>query len=236
MHRILHLSDTHFGGRNPDVPAGPEARLRAVLAAASERGPFDAVVVSGDVCDAGAEADALAVRALLVDLAPVVVAVPGNHDESAVVARTFGEASGTLGEWLVVGVATNVPAQIHGDGRPLADAVSRLERAAPDRPAIVIHHHPVHSRSTHEWFTLEGRDLVLEALARRSAPLLMLSGHTHEAFEAQVGPVRFIGAPSTYYGLAHGGDGQEVDPGGTGAVVIEVHEDAAATTTEVVIA
>jgi Icc protein len=236
MRRILHLSDTHFGGQNPDVPAEPEARLRAVLAATSQRGPFDAVVVSGDVCDAGSEADAVAVRALLVGVAPVVVAVPGNHDESAVVTSAFGEASATLGDWLVVGVATNVPGQVPGDGRPLADAISRLEQEAPHRPAIVIHHHPVHSRSTHEWFTLDSRGSALEALARRSAPLLMLSGHTHEAFETRVGPVHFIGAPSTYYGLAHRDERWGLSVATTGAVVIDVREDAAATRAGLVMA
>src|SRR5579875_2590152 len=225
MHRILHLSDVHVGADNPDVPTAPEVRLGSVLAAVSSRGPFDAVVVTGDICEAGAESDARVVRHLLDGIAPIVLAVPGNHDESAVVRTVFGEPAATLGEWVVVGARTNVAGQVHGDGRTLAEAVARLADHAPDRPAVLLHHHPVHSRSTHPWFVLEHRDEAVDALARRSAPLLMLSGHTHDAFEARDGAVHFVGAPSTYYGIAHDAERWAPTPGATGAVVVECRGD-----------
>ncbi|WP_408899433.1 metallophosphoesterase family protein [Nocardioides sp. R1-1] len=219
MARLLHLSDLHLGADESGTAEMPAARLSAVLEAAAGRGPFDAVVVTGDVCDAGAEDDAMSAQQTLSGVAPLLVVVPGNHDRTDVIHRVFGTAGGPLDGWHIVGVATNIAGEPHGDGRPLADAISAID---PDRPAIVAHHHPVHSRSTHRWFTLTNRQRVMAALEARRSPLMMLSGHTHEPYDRTEGAVRFVGAPSTYYGLLHSGDSWALAEHSTGAVVIDI--------------
>lgn len=228
MPRLLHLSDTHLSA--PGAPsAHPEidaaGRLRAVLEGTAPHGPYDAIVVTGDVCDDGSIEGARAVHGMLGHLARVVLAVPGNHDTTAAVEQVFRPPSAQVGAWTVIGASTNVPGQVAGDARPLATALAHLDALAPDRPAVLLHHHPVHSPSAHEWFTLAHREEVLAALDRRTAPLLMLSGHTHEAYDEQVGPVRFVGAPATYYGLRHDADRWTHEPSTTGAVVLDLADD-----------
>ena len=56
--RLLHLSDTHlhdpqWSTYHPEIDSA--ARLDAVLAATREHGPFDAIVLTGDVTDGYAE-------------------------------------------------------------------------------------------------------------------------------------------------------------------------------------
>lgn len=227
MARILQLSDTHFAPSDePLRKAGidPRERLTTVLDAVTDKGPFDAVVLTGDICDDGSEEAARDVLAAVQGVAPIVLGVSGNHDDSATIAEVFGPPNAELGEWMVIGAVTNVAQQVQGDARPLVGALAHLEEVAPDRPAVLLHHHPVHSRSTHEWFTLEHRDDVLDALEQRTAPLLMLSGHTHEPFERHESPLHFVGAPSTYYAIAHDGDAWTKVDGHTGATIIDLFD------------
>src|SRR5690606_36304957 len=104
--RLLHLSETHLHAPGA-TPAHPEIdarnRLETVVDRMRAYGPFDAVVVTGDVCDDGSTVAAQEVRGLVDGLAPVILAVPGNHDHSAPVRDAFGAPFGELGPWHVVG-------------------------------------------------------------------------------------------------------------------------------------
>ena len=68
-----------------------------------------------------------------------------------------------------------------------------------------------------------------EALAgvvqRHVGPLVLLSGHTHEAFDARLGEAYLYGAPSTYYGIVHEGDTWSYAPDVIGARIVELAAD-----------
>jgi 3',5'-cyclic-AMP phosphodiesterase len=225
--RLLHLSDTHLSGPGavpnfPDVDA--VRRLEQVLNVVATHAPFDVLVITGDVCDDGSTEAARTVRDLVAPVAPIVFAVPGNHDHSDVIADVFGIPEAELGPWQLVGAATNVPGQVAGVAAPVVDV---LDTMPPDRPAVVLAHHPLRSPSTHEWFTLPDADVLEERLLRRTGPTVLLSGHTHQPGAARVGSARLLGAPSTWYGLRHDGPDWTVDVGLTGARIVELHADGA---------
>jgi Calcineurin-like phosphoesterase len=95
--RVAHLSDIHtvgerYGFRIECGRSGPRGneRLRQLLARLDEihqSNPLDAVLISGDLTDAGVSAewaelfDALA---LYPRLAPLLIGIPGNHDVNVV--------------------------------------------------------------------------------------------------------------------------------------------------------
>jgi Icc protein len=223
MARLLHLSDTHLvgpGSRSEYPDIDPEARLVAVLAAAADTGPFDAVVVTGDIADDGSREAVLRVRELVQPVAPVVVAVPGNHDRTDAVAEVFGSEAARVGAWQIVGAATNELGEVAGDARPVLDLLDSC-----DGPVAVGMHHPLRSRSTHPWFTLGGAGKLERRLLEHRSPLVLLSGHTHEAFEDIVGSARLLGAPSTFYGIAHDGEQWETHGAPTGARVVELSDE-----------
>lgn len=233
MTRLLHLSDTHLhapGAATLHPQVDTRARLGEVLDRVRAYGPFDAVVVTGDVCDDGSEVGARAVRQLVEALAPVVLAVPGNHDLAEPVRAAFGEPVAEVGPWLLVGIETQVEGEVAGVGDGVAPALAEIG----DRPAVLLMHHPLESRSAHEWFTLAGRDAAVAAVERHTAPLVVLSGHTHEAYAARCGTARLFGAPATYYSIRHDEDSFEFVLADYGASVLTLDDETYEPSVEVV--
>jgi hypothetical protein len=95
--RVAHLSDVHLVGENygfrlecgRDGPRGNHrfARLLDLLAAEHARQPLDHVLITGDITDAGRNAEFIAFDAALARhpaLATRVLIIPGNHDVNIV--------------------------------------------------------------------------------------------------------------------------------------------------------
>lgn len=231
--RLLHLSDTHLHAQDaqthhPDIDAA--GRLLTVLDAAAAHGPFDAIALTGDICDDGSREGAEAVRAALTTAYPgvPVLAAPGNHDLTDVVTDVFGMPPAHLGDWRVVVAATNVPHQIEGEAGPVVEALAALD-PSDTSPVLLLQHHPMLSNSTHDWFVLREGERLAAAFGAVRQPVVVLTGHTHEAFESREGLVHHLGAPSTYYAIAHDGEEWMFVADGTGARVIELGADGRAT-------
>lgn len=228
---VLQVSDVHVtSSGHPAGAPDPEQRLDFVLAAAIERfGVPDLLIASGDLTDDGsADACARLAERLHAVGAPVL-AVPGNHDDPAVVAAAFGPPAASVGGWQVLGVDTSRPQQIHGT----IDVESERVRfaALDDRPALVVLHHPPASPSTHEWFQLDGANALAELLTSHPQVKAVLSGHLHQPFETEVAGVPLLGAPSTWVAIRH--DGSSFEVGGsdaTGARRLELLDDGTFTT------
>ena len=233
MTRLLHLSDTHVsapGARSQHPEIDARARLVEVVERCRAYGPFDAVVVTGDVCDDASGDGAGAVRDALEGIAPVVLAVPGNHDHAAPVREAFGPPVADVGPWRLVGADTHVEGEIAG----VADrAVAALEELG-ERPAVLLMHHPLESRSSHEWFTLGDGERLAATLESHPAPLVVLSGHTHQAYESRRGRAHLIGAPSTWYAIRHREDEFDLVLSEYGAMVVTLDDTTLEASAEVV--
>lgn len=236
--RLLHVSDTHLrsgvGGTSDYHPGvDPAARLDIVLEAVARAGePADVAVHSGDITDDFSLAAASTVRDRLASAAATVIAVPGNHDDPAVVATAFGPAHAEVHGWRILGVDSTVRDEVAGS--VVAAEVAAMLDAREPVPTVLVMHHPPRSRSTHPWFVLDGADALLDALAARPHVRALLTGHTHAAYDETLsGGPRLLGAPSTYYALAHDGPAMSLPESGCGARIVELHEDGSVTTSVV---
>ena len=236
--RLLHVSDTHLrsgvGGTSDYHPGvDPAARLDIVLEAVARAGePADVAVHSGDITDDFSLAAASAVRDRLASAATTVIAVPGNHDDPAVVATAFRPAHAEVHGWRILGVDSTVRDQVAGS--VVAAEVAAMLDAREPVPTVLVMHHPPRSRSTHPWFVLDGAAALLDALAARPHIRALLTGHTHAAYDETLpGGLRLLGAPSTYYALAHDGPAMSLPESGCGARIVELHEDGSVTTSVV---
>ena len=229
--RLLHVSDTHLrsgaAGTSDHHPGvDPAARLDIVLEAVARAGePADVAVHSGDITDDFSLAAASAVRDRLASAAATVIAVPGNHDDPAVVATAFGPAHAEVHGWRILGVDSTVRDEVAGS--VVAAEVSAVLDAHEPVPTVLVMHHPPRSGSTHPWFVLDGAAALLDGLAARPHVRALLTGHTLP------GGLRLLGAPSTYYALAHDGPAMSLPESGCGARIVELHEDGSVTTSVV---
>lgn len=122
---LVQLSDPHIGA---DWGGGvdPVARLAETVAAvrALERNP-DAVLISGDLADHGADAEYELVRELVAPIEASLYVLPGNHDDRTALRRLFGLSG-----------AGDQPVQYAVDLGPLRLMVVDTVRAGEDRAEL----------------------------------------------------------------------------------------------------
>ncbi len=187
---ILHLSDTHFGTEQVPVVAALERLAQSLRP--------QVLLLSGDITQRARRAQFAAARAFVDRLgAPVLVAIPGNHDiplynlPARLVApyanhrRAFGpalEPRHASRELLVLGVNTTRPAR-HKNGEISAQQIeriaARLRQAHAWQLRVVLVHQPIAvMRPKDGPDRLRGADAAIAQWAAAGADLV-LGGHIH---------------------------------------------------------
>jgi len=154
---IVQMSDLHVTSDGRDVcgvvPTNTMAE-RAVAAILRLSPRPDLVIVSGDLTEHGEPEEYVTLAALLAPLRMPVYAVPGNHDRREAMRSAFRHAGflpaqGPLnftidaGPLRIIGLDSLVEGESYGALLP--KTLHHLDRAlsdAPDRPALVMLHHP----------------------------------------------------------------------------------------------
>lgn len=208
---LVQLSDLHIGGNENGVDPVPhlEAVVGAVLALPNRP---DAVLVSGDLTDDGAEDGYGLARELLGSLEVPLHVLPGNHDDRGRLRAAFGlpgqgdepiRYSVDIGELRLVVFDSNVPG--HDPGRYDAEQLSWLDGelgAEPERPTLLALHHPPLATGIQEWdeINLEPgqRPLLAEVVARHPQLRAIVGGHLHRVAASSLAGVPVFAAPSTY--------------------------------------
>lgn len=176
--------------------------------------PADAVLVTGDITNDGKPEQYAEVRRLLSRLTVPVYPIPGNHDERTGLRTAFPQLEYLCKERFIqyvvedhpvriVALDTVVPGEAHGalcDER--LDWLDRTLKAAPDRPTIVMMHHPpVETGIEHmdEMMCLSGTDILADIVQRNPQIERILCGHVHRPIH-----LRWHGTVvSTMPGTAH---------------------------------
>jgi Icc protein len=210
MARVLVLSDLHLRGGGGTVRGVDTRRaLEAVLAHARAAGPYDRVVLLGDVAEDGRAASYRLARELLGDWAPDALVLAGNHDRPEALRDELGaDPEGFVvdeGGWRLVGAHSFWRGRVAGRLGP--PALERIERAlGGDRPAVVFLHHPPVNVGTPwlDWTRLADGPALAAVLGRTRAARAVIHGHVHMASEATLAGVRVVGMPSTAFQFVPG--------------------------------
>ncbi len=220
--RILQLTDLHlFADPDERLFGIPTRELLQDVVAHVERseGAVDHLVVTGDHTHDELPETYAAVREILHPWLDRLWQVPGNHDDRAVLRSVFSDRirgegaepvtfSFTAGDWLCLGLDTQVPGQVAGlvDDAQLAWIRRRLEEARPSSAILFLHHPPVLLGSA--WMDpigLERRELLQELLVEDGRIRLVCCGHVHHESAHEVGAALVVTTPST--GLQFSPDG-----------------------------
>jgi len=227
---LAQISDLHF------LPKGTLAFGRVDTAGCLERAidhlnaltpAAAAVLITGDLTNDGdAPVWAELMRRLGRLRAPVLLAVPGNHDDrelmrAALAPLGYLPADGPLrfavelGPLHLIGLDSLIPGQPGGRLGPdqLAWLDEQLGRA-PERPTLVaLHHPPFRTGIDHmDAMMLEDGQALAAVVGRHSQVLRVLCGHVHRSIQCrfagtlgQIGPgvahavqLTLAGAPSRW--------------------------------------
>lgn len=208
---LAQLSDLHIGANEDGVD--PIPHLEAVVEAVrSLPNRPDAVLVSGDLTEDGAENGYRVARELLEQLDAPLHVLPGNHDDRGRLRETFdlpGEGdepvrySVDVGELRLVAFDSNVSGQDpgHYDPEQLRWLDAELD-AEPERPTLLALHHPPLATGIEEWdgINLEPGQLPLlaEVVSRHPQLRAIVGGHLHRVAASALAGIPVLAAPSTY--------------------------------------
>ena len=244
-HRVLHLSDTHFvNARRPLYGAiDCDAQLASLIdrLRTSEIRP-DAIVLTGDLADHGAEDAYQRLRAALDPVAAdydcPIVWVMGNHDDRQTFRRVLqDDVDGhgpvdhvTMVDGLrIVALDSTVPGVHHGQITPvqLEWLAAVLSVPAPNGTLLALHHPPV---PTHLGLlqAVELRDAhVLEPVLAGSDVRGILAGHFHYSVASTFAgiPVSVVSATCYSQDLLTGSGDSRAQDGGQGFGLVDIYPD-----------
>ena len=208
---LVQLSDPHIGA---DWSGGdPLSSLAvAIEAVRSIRPRPDAILISGDLAHSGADSEYAAMRELLEPAGVPLFALPGNHDDRALLRRHFDlPGSGTepvryaaeIGPIRLLVLDSTVPGRDGGqlDAEQLDWLDSELA-ANPDTPVVVALHHPPFATGLPPFDRIgvapEDAAAFAAVVARHKNVQRIVAGHVHRAITGEVGGRPALTAPSTY--------------------------------------
>lgn len=204
--KLIHITDPHLradpGARlhGWDVQRAFDCVLDHALAAHPD---YDALVLGGDLVDDESAAGYARLNDRLAPLTRPILAMAGNHDEPALLARMLTNASvhrpiAVAGHRLH---ALDSHQRNSDAGRIAPGALTTLERelAAECMPTLVfVHHPPVDTGSA--WIDaigLENADALIACLDAHRHVRAIVSGHIHQALETRKGSIDCWSTPST---------------------------------------
>lgn len=209
---LAQLSDLHIGGDENGMD--PIPRLEAVIEAVrSLPNRPDAVLVSGDLTDDGAEAGYRVARELLERLDVPLHVIPGNHDDRARLREAFDlpgagderiNYSVAVGDLRIVAFDSIVPGQDPGDFPP--EQLRWLDEALgaePEAPTLLALHHTPLTTGIPEWDEINllapQREALAEVVARHPQLRAIVGGHLHRVAVSTLAGCPVLCAPSTYW-------------------------------------
>lgn len=212
---IAQLTDLHIKppGRRAYGVVDTAGHLAAAVADLIARRPaVDAVLLTGDLVDAGQPEEYAHLRALLAPIACPVYVIPGNHDDRAALRAGFADhaylpaGDGFLHYAIedhavrLIGLDTTEPGEAGGAlcAARLAWLDAQLARA-PTRPTVLFLHHPPFATGIAHMDKIGIADPAPFArlIARHPQVERVLAGHLHRSIQARFAGTIASTAPAT---------------------------------------
>lgn len=220
-HIIINITDCHIGGRIEHHGGDPRDILQAVLAQICRAESPDLILASGDLSDTGQHEDYDWLKAQLERFNCPVLALPGNHDDSAAIDEVFNagrgmlQASTTLNQWRIIPLDTCLPGSESGllDADSLAE-LDILLKQYPHSPTLVALHHPPVAIGT-PWLDtmgLENGKELMALLEKHPQVKIVLCGHVHQSVDMHYGDIRVLSSPATSRQFLPGSADFAIDP------------------------
>lgn len=201
---LVQISDLHLMP-DPGTPyrgIDADRSLRRVLAhVARHHADANALLVTGDLVQGGGLATYRRLAGHLDWLGLPWYWIPGNHDQPDALHEAWGERprSLTLAGWRILLLDSTADPDGRGGGSLITEDLARLEALEGPVPVLlVLHHNPMAVGSPwQDAIGLGNAGAFWRALASIEAPVTVLFGHTHQAWDRVEQGIRLLGCPST---------------------------------------
>lgn len=198
---IAQLSDLHIkaGGKLSYRRVDTLSALQRAVAALNQLSPRpDVVVITGDLVDFGRMEEYATLKQALAGLLMPFYLLPGNHDERHALRAAFADhdylrQQPEFVQWVIddypvrlIGLDSTVPGQPHGElCQPRLDWLDATLRQQPQRPAVVmLHHPPFDSGIGHmDRQQLSNGDALARVIERHPQVERVLCGHLHRSIQ-----------------------------------------------------
>ncbi|HTR87307.1 MAG TPA: phosphodiesterase [Reyranella sp.] len=217
---IAQLSDPHVRpqGMLYQGVVDSNAMFRAAIAQVNGLDPQpDVVLLTGDLVDKGTLDEYEMLRGLLAPLRAPFLAIPGNHDEREAFRWTFFDQPHTpsegpinyvadgFGPLRIVAVDVTLPGLHHGDfDEDHAQWLDRVLAAEPERPTLIMLHHPPFECSVPymDTYICRNGERLKDVVARHPTVERIVCGHVHRHMQLRFGGTLLCTAPSTTTAIA----------------------------------
>jgi 3',5'-cyclic AMP phosphodiesterase CpdA len=217
---LAQVSDTHIreAGALAMGRVDTTALLRACVADVLRLDPRPgAVVLTGDLVDGGLPGEYAELRELLAPLEMPLYLIPGNHDDRDALRSAFPDhaylsQSPRFIQYAIeehplriVAVDTLIPGEVGGE--LCEERLSWLDRTlarAPQRPTVVIMHHPPFTTfiDAMDHHGLRNPQALEQVIRRHSHVEAVLCGHLHRPIETRFAGTVARVAPSCAHQIA----------------------------------
>ena len=194
----------------------------------------DLLLASGDLSEDASPASYHSLRNFFAPLGIPVLAVPGNHDDPGLLAKTFppspvdGVEVSDHGGWQIIRLNSCLPGR--HEGRFSGEALEALERVLGDgmgQPRLIaLHHQPMEVGSP--WidkYSLLEPEKFLGIINQYPDVKATVWGHVHQVFDAERNGIAMLGSPSSVINSLPGAMKFTADPGGPGCRWLELAAD-----------
>lgn len=205
--RVLQVSDCHVSRDPKTTYRGVNAdRNLSSLLPAIRRWQPDLLLLTGDVSEDASAAAYGRVAAMLSSAGAPVLALPGNHDDPALMHRYFpqgpwnGPHVHAARGWLLILLDSTVPGSVSGTfSGAYLEQVERCLVHHPDRHTLLaLHHQPVPVGSL--WidrYPLEEAMELWGLVDRHPQVRCVIWGHVHQDYQSRRDGVLLMGSPSS---------------------------------------
>ncbi|MCS3902748.1 Icc protein [Methylohalomonas lacus] len=223
---LIQITDTHIQAEPGATFDGIDcaASLAAVLDHINAHEQPDRILLTGDLVHDPDSTSYRRLNDLLQAVERPVHAIPGNHDDPALMREQLDapvrhERLIEQGGWRVLLLNSWLEGE-HAGQLPAAELdwlAEQLEQQ-PDTPSLVALHHPPVSIGS-PWMDamgLRNADDLLTVIDRQPQVAGVIWGHIHQQFESERHGVRLLGCPSTCVQFRPGSDEYARDELGPG--------------------
>ena len=188
--KIAQITDIHIGpDENPVREVDVRKNFLDILELANTY-PHDLVMLTGDLCfmDASPDIYAWIIEQLKEHVQVPYYVIPGNHDDSKTMARSFDINDKLIGDELYYSISHNGYTLVCLDtaigkmsGSQKSWLAKILSGIQDSQLLVFMHHPPIEGLVPHmdNRYALQDRDEVLEILTKVEKPVHVFCGHYH---------------------------------------------------------